>query len=84
MKEGFKSDIMCGPWYFGPGSRHNPNHAGSVAVTKDGKWQTLQPCFEVEDPDLADVHETEKELALVQYVAVTNACPGRRRRPGLG
>jgi branched-chain amino acid transport system substrate-binding protein len=66
MKEGFKSDIMCGPWYFGPGSRHNPNHAGSVAVTKDGKWQTLQPCFEVEDPDLSDVHQTEKELGLAK------------------
>jgi len=64
MKKGYQSDIACGPWYFGPGSRHNPNHAGSVAVTSGGKWVTKQTCFEVEDPDLADVLKTEKEIGI--------------------
>jgi branched-chain amino acid transport system substrate-binding protein len=64
MKKGYQSDIACGPWYFGPGSRHNPNHAGSVAVTSGGKWVTKQSCFEVEDPDLADVLKTEKEIGI--------------------
>lgn len=66
MKEGYMSDIACGPWYFGPGSRHNPNHAGSVAVIKDGKFETLAPCFEVEDPDLKDVLATEKEIGVIK------------------
>jgi branched-chain amino acid transport system substrate-binding protein len=64
MKKGYQSDIACGPWYFGPGSRHNPNHAGSVAVTSAGKWITKQSCFQVEDPDLADVLKTEKEIGI--------------------
>ena len=32
--KGFRSDIMCGPWYFGEGDEHNANHAGSVAVVR--------------------------------------------------
>ena len=64
MKSGLQSDIACGPWYFGPGNRHNPNHAGSVAVTSGEKWVTQQSCFGVDDPDLADVLATEKELGI--------------------
>lgn len=64
MKKGYQSDIACGPWYFGPGVRHNPNHAGSVAVTSGGKWVTKQACFETEDPDLVDVAKTEKEIGV--------------------
>ena len=50
MKKGYQSDIACGPWYFGPGGRHNANHAGSVAITSGGKWVTKKSCFQVEDP----------------------------------
>jgi branched-chain amino acid transport system substrate-binding protein len=64
MKKGYQSDIACGPWYFGPGSRHNANHAGSVAVASGEKWVTKQSCFEVEDPDLVDVRKTEKEIGI--------------------
>jgi branched-chain amino acid transport system substrate-binding protein len=63
-KDVFRSDVQCGPWYFGPGKRHNPNHAGSVAVTQDGGWKTVAPCFEVDDPDIADVLADEKALGL--------------------
>lgn len=58
------SDILCGPWYFGPGERHSPNHAGSIAVIHDGKWKTVKGCFEIADPDLADILATEKKLGL--------------------
>lgn len=67
LREGknvFRSDMQCGAWYFGPGKRHNPNHAGSVAVTRNGKFETVAPCFQVEDPDLADVLAVEKALGL--------------------
>jgi hypothetical protein len=64
MKKGYQSDVACGRWYFGPGGRHNANHAGSVAVTSGGKWATKQGCFEIADPDLMDVLKTEKEIGL--------------------
>jgi hypothetical protein len=35
-----------------------------VAVTSAGKWITKQSCFQVEDPDLADVLKTEKEIGI--------------------
>jgi branched-chain amino acid transport system substrate-binding protein len=66
MKAGYQSDIACGPWYFGPGKRHNPNHAGSVAVIKGDKFETLASCFEVDDPDLADIRATEKEIGITK------------------
>jgi branched-chain amino acid transport system substrate-binding protein len=64
MKAGYQSDIACGPWYFGPGARHNANHAGSVAMVSGGKWVTKQSCFQVEDPDLVDVLKIEKEIGI--------------------
>ena len=57
--KGFRSDIMCGPWYFGEGDEHNANHSGSVAVIQDGKFVTKAACFEIEDPDLANIRKLE-------------------------
>lgn len=59
-----RSDVQCGPWYFGPGKRHNPNHKGSVAVPSGDGWKTIASCFEVEDPDLTDVLADEKALGI--------------------
>jgi branched-chain amino acid transport system substrate-binding protein len=64
--KGYKTDIMCGPWYFGPGDQHNANHAGSVAVVQDDKFVTKASCFEIEDPDLAPIRKLEEELHLGQ------------------
>ena len=57
--KGFRSDIMCGPWYFGEGDEHNANHAGSVAVIENGKFVTKASCFQIDDPDLANIRKME-------------------------
>ncbi|MDA8251472.1 MAG: ABC transporter substrate-binding protein [Rhodospirillales bacterium] len=62
--KGFKSDIICGAWYFGPGSQHNAIHAGSEAVVHDGGFETKASCFAIDDPELAPVLKVEKELHL--------------------
>jgi branched-chain amino acid transport system substrate-binding protein len=59
IMKGFRSDIMCGPWYFGKGDEHNANHAGSVAVIENGKFVTKAACFEIEDPDLTNIRKME-------------------------
>jgi branched-chain amino acid transport system substrate-binding protein len=51
---------MCGPWYFGPGNEHNPNHAGSIAVVQDGGFKSVSGCFDIDDPELADIRKMEK------------------------
>jgi branched-chain amino acid transport system substrate-binding protein len=57
--KGFRSDIMCGPWYFGEGDEHNANHAGSVAVIENGKFVTKAACFQIDDPDLVNIRKME-------------------------
>jgi branched-chain amino acid transport system substrate-binding protein len=59
-----KTDVSCSPWYFGPGDEHNATHAGSVAEIVDGKFVTRKSCFQMIDPDLANILKMEKELHL--------------------
>jgi branched-chain amino acid transport system substrate-binding protein len=58
--KGFNSDIMCGPWYFGPGNEHNPNHAGSIVLVKDNGYKIAAGCFDIDDADLAEIRKMEK------------------------
>jgi branched-chain amino acid transport system substrate-binding protein len=62
----FKSDLVCGPWYFGADADvHNANHAGRVVQQVDGGWKTVTDCFEVEDPDLKPILDMEAKEGLV-------------------
>lgn len=54
--DSFESDLVCGPWSFGEGEHHNANHAGRIVeLAADGSWKLLKDCFEVPDPELADI-----------------------------
>jgi branched-chain amino acid transport system substrate-binding protein len=61
----WKTDMMCGPWYFGPGERHQPNHAGRVAELTATGFKTITPCFQSKDSELADVLAAEAKGGLV-------------------
>ena len=62
----FKSDLVCGPWYFGADADvHNANHAGQIVQQVDGGWQVVTDCFEVEDPDLKPILDMEAAGGLV-------------------
>lgn len=58
----FHSDMMCGPWYFGDGLRHNANHVGMVAVAHNGGWQPASGCFNIDDPELKNIIAAEKSV----------------------
>ena len=61
----YPSDLNCGDWYFGPGERHNANHAGRVVTINDaGEYELVQDCTEHEDPELADILELETSEGL--------------------
>ncbi len=62
--KGFKSDILCTPWYFGSADRHNANHTTRMAVIKGGKYVELEGCKPVEDPGLAPVIAREQRDGL--------------------
>jgi branched-chain amino acid transport system substrate-binding protein len=61
----WKSDMMCAPWYFGPGERHQPNHKGRAAMLQKGGFKTLTECYQSKDSDLADVLKLEAKGGLV-------------------
>jgi branched-chain amino acid transport system substrate-binding protein len=63
---GYKSDLSCSPWYFGPGDEHNAVHAGSIAEVFQGRFMVRKSCFEVHDPELAGILKKEKELRLAE------------------
>ena len=59
----FTSDMLCGPWYFGASlSRHNANHAGPIALVKDGKFDIVSGCIEAQDPELESIRTYERTL----------------------
>ena len=61
----WKSDILCAPWYFGTGNRHQPNHAGRASDLVKGGFKTLTGCYQSKDSELADVLELEAKGGLV-------------------
>ncbi|MBI5722291.1 MAG: ABC transporter substrate-binding protein [Burkholderiales bacterium] len=63
--KGFKSDILCRPFYVGDGARHNANASGPIAqVSGNGFKQVSKGCLLASDPELADLREQEKKLGL--------------------
>ena len=62
-----KTDMLCAPWYFGEGERHQPNHNGRVALLTGGsfKLQTTS-CFQAKDADLADVLAFEAKTGVAK------------------
>ena len=61
----FRTDMMCAPWYFGPGERHQPNHEGRAADLVAGGFKTVTQCYRSKDDELADVLDLEKKGGLV-------------------
>jgi branched-chain amino acid transport system substrate-binding protein len=61
----FRTDMLCAPWYFGPGDRHQPNHAGRASIITGGSFKTLTECYQSKDAELADIQAAEKKGGLV-------------------
>lgn len=63
--KGFRSDILCKPFYVGDGARHNANSSGPIAQVNAGSFKLLtQACMTADEPELADVRADEKRLGL--------------------
>ena len=57
---GFKSDILCRPFYVGDGMRHNANSSGPIVqVSGSGFKQVSQGCLSAGEPELKDLRLTE-------------------------
>jgi branched-chain amino acid transport system substrate-binding protein len=56
---GYDSDMMCGPFYWGQGPVHIPNHATHTASVAGGDFKQVKDCTEVKDPALAPILKQE-------------------------
>jgi branched-chain amino acid transport system substrate-binding protein len=60
------SDLLCGPYYVGPGDRHMPNHANVMMQMIDGGFKQVGECTDVDSAYLDPIRAQEKELGIVQ------------------
>jgi branched-chain amino acid transport system substrate-binding protein len=61
--KGFKTGILCKPWYYGSAALHIPNNTDRTVTPKGGHMVLKEDCFEVSasDPDIARVRGIEKK-----------------------
>jgi branched-chain amino acid transport system substrate-binding protein len=60
----YRTDLLCGPWYFGDADYHQPNHASQmVVINKDG-FKTETPCFDVSGKYFDRIRELEEKQHL--------------------
>jgi branched-chain amino acid transport system substrate-binding protein len=60
--KGFKTDILCRPWYYGEAPLHIPNNVDWTTTPKNGKMVIKEDCFDISaaDPSIAKVRTIEK------------------------
>jgi branched-chain amino acid transport system substrate-binding protein len=61
--KGFKTDILCKPWYYGDGPTHVPNNVDRTVTPQGGKMVQNEDCFPIADvdPGIAAVRKWEQE-----------------------
>ena len=59
------TDMLCAPWYFGNGERHQANHKGRVALLTTTGFDIKTDCFQTQDTELSDVLALEAAGGLV-------------------
>jgi branched-chain amino acid transport system substrate-binding protein len=61
---GYKSDLMCGPYYVGDADFHMPNHAGYMLQIVGGEFKVVRECYEFESSYFDKHIALEKKLGL--------------------
>jgi branched-chain amino acid transport system substrate-binding protein len=60
--KGFKTDMLCRPWYYGEAPLHLPNNVDWTTTPKNGKMVIKDGCIPISeaDPAIAQVRKIEK------------------------
>ena len=60
--KGYKTDILCRPWYYGKAPLHIPNNVDWTTTPNNGKMVIKEQCFNISeaDPAIAEVRKIEK------------------------
>ena len=63
---GMTTDLLCGPYYVGDFDRHMPNHAGRMVVFRNGQFEMVRDCYDIDSSYLDDIRKQERSLGLTQ------------------
>jgi branched-chain amino acid transport system substrate-binding protein len=68
--EGFETDMLCKPYYYGEAPLHIPNNTDITVTPKEGTMVQKEDCFEISDADapIKRVRDIEKEEGIYQPV----------------
>ncbi|HJP45546.1 MAG: ABC transporter substrate-binding protein [Arenicellales bacterium] len=61
---GYRSDLMCGPYYVGDSDFHMPNHAGYMVQIINGGFKIVRECYEFDSAYFKPHIAIEKKLGL--------------------
>ncbi|MYA88065.1 MAG: ABC transporter substrate-binding protein [Boseongicola sp. SB0662_bin_57] len=61
---GAESDLLCGPYYVGEADRHMPNHEGRMVVYRNGAFELVRDCYDIDSAYLDPILEQERQLGL--------------------
>lgn len=64
--QGYRSDLLCKPWYYGTAPLHIPNNTDWTVTPRDGHMVQVQGCTPISaaDPDIARARAIEKSSGL--------------------
>jgi len=61
---GVESDLLCDPYYVGVADRHMPNHSGRIVVFKEGGFELVRDCYDIDTNYLEPILAQETALGL--------------------
>jgi branched-chain amino acid transport system substrate-binding protein len=65
----YDSDLVCAPWYFGPGDVHMSNHSGQIVQLVDGGFEVVKDCFTAPGDFIEEIRAFEEEEGLGESAA---------------
>lgn len=61
---GVKSDLLCDPYYVGVADRHMPNHSGRMVVFRNGGFELVRDCYDIDTEYLEPILAQEAKLGI--------------------
>jgi branched-chain amino acid transport system substrate-binding protein len=64
--KGYRTDLLCGPWYFGDSDFHQPNHASLIVRIDSDGFKPETGCFDVSGSYFDKIRKLEADEHLTE------------------
>jgi len=62
----YRTDLLCGPWYFGDADFHQPNHASTIVAVESTGFKVEKDCFDPSGSYFDNIRKMEEEQGLTK------------------